>query len=152
MSVEPALDLRVERLIPHRAPFLFVREILEHDLVAGTLTARAWFGPEPWASGHFPGRPIVPGVLMVEAFLQTGALLGRILAGDGGGSPREGHVAGISKARFLRLVTPPAEMIYIVKLEARLPAMGLMRFTGEALMGGEPVLRASATTHVPGGI
>lgn len=64
----------VEKLIPHRPPFLFVDEILSH--AGDTLVAqRTWRATEDFYKGHYPGAPITPGVLLCEAIFQTGALL-----------------------------------------------------------------------------
>ena len=64
----------VEKLIPHRPPFLFVDEILAH--AGDTLVAqRTWRAAEDFYKGHYPGAPITPGVLLCEAIFQTGALL-----------------------------------------------------------------------------
>ena len=64
----------VEKLIPHRPPFLFVDAILSHE--GETLTARrTWRAEEDFYRGHYPGAPITPGVLLSEAVFQTGALL-----------------------------------------------------------------------------
>ena len=64
----------VEKLIPHRPPFLFVDEIIAHD--GDVLVAqRTWRANENFYQGHYPGAPITPGVLLCEAVFQTGALL-----------------------------------------------------------------------------
>ena len=73
----------VEKLIPHRPPFLFVDEIVSHEgevLVA----RRTWRAEEDFYRGHYPGAPITPGVLLCEAVFQTGALLmAKLLGGSG---------------------------------------------------------------------
>ena len=64
----------VEKLIPHRRPFLFVDEIISHE--GESLTARrTWRADEDFYQGHYPGSPITPGVLLCESVFQTGALL-----------------------------------------------------------------------------
>jgi 3-hydroxyacyl-[acyl-carrier-protein] dehydratase len=64
----------VEKLIPHRPPFLFVDEIIAHE--GESLTARrTWRADEAFYQGHYPGAPITPGVLLCESVFQTGALL-----------------------------------------------------------------------------
>lgn len=90
-------------LLAHRAPFLFVDEILE--LVPGERATARW-RPDPeawWWVGHFPGRPTLPGVLMCEAIAQTGALAVLADARYAGGLPLFG---GLDAARFRRQVVP----------------------------------------------
>lgn len=94
---------RPDDLLPHRAPFLLVDEIVE--LEPGERCVALWHlsGDEEFFVGHFPGRPTLPGVLMVEALAQTAGLAAAAA------SSLEGKLAlfgGIDKARFRRQVTP----------------------------------------------
>jgi 3-hydroxyacyl-[acyl-carrier-protein] dehydratase len=74
MSTKMNID-QIKALIPHREPFLFVDEVLSCDLELGTITALKTVGAEePFFAGHFPGQPIMPGVLIVEALAQAGAI------------------------------------------------------------------------------
>ena len=93
----------IEAIIPHREPFLLVDEIVE--LVAGERAAgRYHVDPEAWyLRGHFPGRPIMPGVLQVEALAQVGAVCGLASPGFAG---RLALFAGIDDVRFKRIVVP----------------------------------------------
>ncbi|MCH9616981.1 MAG: 3-hydroxyacyl-[acyl-carrier-protein] dehydratase FabZ [Chlamydiia bacterium] len=75
-DISTGMDLEeIKSLIPHREPFLFVDRVLSCDLDRGTLTAVKTVGAEePFFAGHFPGQPIMPGVLIIEALAQAGAI------------------------------------------------------------------------------
>jgi 3-hydroxyacyl-[acyl-carrier-protein] dehydratase len=98
----------IEGIIPHRDPFLFVDEVLE--LEPGVrIVARKLVREDEWFfEGHFPGRPITPGVIMVEALAQACAIL-LLLAPEN--REKLPLFAGIDKVRFKRIVSPGDELI-----------------------------------------
>lgn len=100
----PALDVRqIQRIIPHRPPFLFVDQVLE--LVPGrrAVGTKAVTAGEPHFAGHFPGRPLMPGVLIVEALAQLGAVCLLSQESHAGLLPLFG---GLLSARFRAPVVP----------------------------------------------
>jgi 3-hydroxyacyl-[acyl-carrier-protein] dehydratase len=105
----------IERLIPHRWPFLMVDRIVEYEparqYIRGekAVTATEWF-----FQGHFPGLPVMPGVLQVEALAQTMAVY---VAQQPGFGDRIGLFAGIEECRFKRVVQPGDRLSLEVTME-----------------------------------
>ncbi len=124
----------VEKLIPHRPPFLFVDEILSHDgevLVA----KRTWRADEHFYQGHYPGAPITPGVLLCEAVFQTGALLmAKLLGGGAGGQGGVPLLTKVSEVRF-RLPVYPGDTVTIEV--RRKETMGDFHFMGGTMKNGD---------------
>ena len=98
----------IKKLLPHREPFLFVDEVtkIEENRIEAYRDIRA---DEFFFAGHFPGHPVLPGVLMVEAIAQTGILLA--LAKQGSLDGKKTLFAGIDKVRFRRQVRPGERLL-----------------------------------------
>jgi 3-hydroxyacyl-[acyl-carrier-protein] dehydratase len=106
-------------LLPHRPPFRFVDAV--DELVDGVITARYLVkGDEAFLAGHFPGNPVFPGVIQVEALAQAGAIA---LLRDERYAGKLPLFGGIEKVRFRRIVRPGDELVLDVALE-RLSARG----------------------------
>jgi 3-hydroxyacyl-[acyl-carrier-protein] dehydratase len=100
----------VTDLIPHRPPFLFVDEILNHDATS-LVAKRTWRAEEDFYKGHYPGAPITPGVLLCEAVFQTAACFMALKARAAGTAAGEGEkavplIAKISDVRFRSPIYP----------------------------------------------
>ena len=132
----PARTDAVLTLIPHRPPFLFLDEILERDdrRIKAVKTLRP---DEPYLAGHYPGQPIMPGVLICECVFQAGAAL---LFGRGTLDPKKVPVLSkIQNARFRRPVFPGAKLV--IEAEIVEEIMGALIMKGAVSVGGQNVLR-----------
>jgi 3-hydroxyacyl-[acyl-carrier-protein] dehydratase len=133
----------IEQILPHRDPFLLLDEVLE--LEPGVrVVARKLVRPDEWyLAGHFPGRPIMPGVLMVEAMAQTGAVA--VLA-DEENRGKLALFAGIDDVRFKRIVEPGDELELTCELERVRGPIGRGKAT--ATVAGELAVRGTLTFAV----
>jgi len=130
----------IETIIPHREPFLFLDEIVE--LEPGVrVVARKQVRPDEWFfPGHFPDRPILPGVIMVEALAQAGAVAVLSLEENRG---KLALFAGIDDVRFKRIVEPGEQLILECRLEAARGPIGKGRAL--ARVGNELAVRGTLT-------
>jgi 3-hydroxyacyl-[acyl-carrier-protein] dehydratase len=132
--------------IPHREPFLFVDRILERS---ATRIVTEWRVPPDadFFRGHYPGNPIVPGVLICESAAQAGAIL-CALAGKDARSDGVPLLARIANARFRRRVAPGETLRFEVELRE---TAGMARYlSARATCGGERVLEAEITVALAG--
>jgi 3-hydroxyacyl-[acyl-carrier-protein] dehydratase len=97
----------IEAILPHREPFLLIDEVLELEPGRRVLARKQVREDEWYLRGHFPGRPVMPGVLIVEAMAQTGAVA--VLAQEENRG-RLALFAGIDDTRFKRIVEPGDEL------------------------------------------
>lgn len=144
MSASPVrapLDrAQIETILPHREPFLFLDEVVELE-PGSHVVARKRVRPDEWyLAGHFPGRPIMPGVLIVEAMAQCSALLGLREMSDDERAKKIFLFGGIDKARFRRPVVPGDQLILECEVLHRRASTVKMR--GVAKVDGNVVAEA----------
>jgi 3-hydroxyacyl-[acyl-carrier-protein] dehydratase len=131
---------KILKMLPHRYPILLVDRVLEVEKGKRIKAIKNVTINEDFFNGHFPHRPVMPGVLMLEALAQTAALLSFETLGE---TPDENTVyyfAGIDGARFKRPVEPGDQLILEVELE-RMKA-GIFKFKAWASVGEERAVEA----------
>jgi 3-hydroxyacyl-[acyl-carrier-protein] dehydratase len=129
---------QIEEILPHRDPFLFLDEVLVLD-PGSKVVARKHVREDEWfLAGHFPGRPIMPGVIIVEAMAQTGAVA--VLA-DEANRGKLALFAGIDDVRFKRMVLPGDELELTCELERMRGPVGRGKAT--ATVDGELAARGT---------
>jgi 3-hydroxyacyl-[acyl-carrier-protein] dehydratase len=139
----PLRRVEIERIIPHRAPFLLIDEVVGLTPGAGAHARKHVRHDEWYLEGHFPGRPVMPGVLIVEALAQTGAVA---VLSEEENRGRLALFAGIDDCRFRRIVEPGETLDLHCTLEKVRGPIG--RGKAEALVGDELACRASLTFAV----
>jgi 3-hydroxyacyl-[acyl-carrier-protein] dehydratase len=133
----------IEQIIPHRDPFLLVDEVLELEPGKRVLARRGIRADDWWFPGHFPERPVMPGVLTVEAIAQAGAVA--VLA-DPANEGKLPFFAGIDDCRFKRVVEPGDELVLECEfVRVRGP---VAKGQGRASVDGELAVEATLTVFV----
>ncbi len=134
---------KILKQLPHRYPFLLVDRVLEIDKGKTIKALKNVTMNEPFFEGHFPHRPVMPGVLMLEALAQAAALLSFDALGASPNDQMIYYFAGIDGARFKRPVEPGDQLI----LEAELLRMkaGIFKFKTRATVDGELAVEAELT-------
>jgi 3-hydroxyacyl-[acyl-carrier-protein] dehydratase len=128
---EVTMDIhRVLSMLPHRYPFLLIDRVLDFKRDDYLVALKNVSYNEPYFVGHFPVRPVMPGVLIVEAMAQATGLLAMASRPDEVGERALYYFVGIDKARFKRPVEPGDQLIMKVTLEA--VRRGIWKFSGEA--------------------
>ncbi len=104
----------IQRLLPHRYPFLLVDRIIEMEIGKRIVGIKNVTVNEEFFNGHFPGHPVMPGVLIIEAMAQVGGCL--VLASLENPAGKLVYMAGIDRARFRRPVVPGDQLVMTAEL------------------------------------
>ena len=126
---------QIIKKLPHRYPFLLVDRVIEFEKDVRIKALKNVTINEPFFNGHFPNRPVMPGVLMLEALAQASALLSFSSEGETSDGSRLYYFAGIDGARFKRVVEP-GDQLFLDVTFLRMKA-GIMKFGARALVGEE---------------
>ena len=133
----------IMKVIPHRGDMLLVDEIRSFDATSGVGIKHVQ-GDEFWCAGHFPGNPIMPGVLQIEALAQTACFIAfTALSPDTGSDENLGYFTTMEKIKFYHMVKPGDELELHVEL--LMQKMRLYKFHGIAMVGGKKVSEATFT-------
>ena len=129
--------------LPHRYPILLVDRVLELEVGKRIRALKNVSINEPYFMGHFPQRPVMPGVLMLEALAQAAAVLSFETLGEEPDDSTIYYFAGIDKARFKRPVEPGDQLELHVTLDRM--KSGVFKFTGRGTVDGETAVEAELT-------
>ncbi len=127
---------QIAKILPHRYPFLLVDRVVEFEPGKRAVGIKCITANEPQFTGHFPDRPIMPGVLMIEAMAQLGGIiaLSPPINNEGGG--RLFFFTGVNGVRWKSPVTPGDDLIMEMSLVNFDDRLGFATMTGKAYVGG----------------
>jgi 3-hydroxyacyl-[acyl-carrier-protein] dehydratase len=131
---------KILQKLPHRYPFLLVDRVLEVEKNVRIRALKNVTINEPFFQGHFPNRPVMPGVLMLEALAQTAALLAFETQGEGVDDNSVYYFVGIDGARFKRPVEPGDQLFLDVQMDRN--KAGIFKFNAQAYVGEELAVSA----------
>lgn len=127
----------IKQILPHREPFLLIDEVVELEEGKRCVALKHLSGDEFWWQGHFPGQPVMPGVLQIEAMAQTGAVALLSLPDFRG---KTAFFGGIKKARFRKMVVPGDTLRFEVEMVKCRGPVGFGE--GRAFVGEELAVEA----------
>jgi 3-hydroxyacyl-[acyl-carrier-protein] dehydratase len=130
-------SVKIASILPHRYPFLLVDRVVEFEAGKRAVGIKCITANEPQFTGHFPDRPIMPGVLMIEAMAQLGGIiaLSPPINNEGGG--RLFFFTGVNGVRWKSPVTPGDDLIMEMSLVNFDDRLGFATMTGKAYVGGK---------------
>ena len=137
-------NIEIQAILPHRYPFLLVDRVTELEINEKAVGVKNISINEPFFQGHFPGRPIFPGVLVLEALAQLGGILA--IRSAQGNAPAVIYLTGIDKAKFRTPIIPGDQLRLQVTVVKRRPPFWKME--GKAFVGEDLVCEAESTAMV----
>jgi 3-hydroxyacyl-[acyl-carrier-protein] dehydratase len=142
----PSIEINeIRNLLPHRYPFLLIDKVLDYEVGVSLTAIKNVTINEPFFQGHFPVKPIMPGVLIIEALAQAAALFGDRTLPQDGINPLY-YLVGIDKARFRQPVGPGDQLLLNVKYLS--VKRNIWKFDTVATVDGKRVCTAEILTTV----
>ncbi|KQZ59886.1 3-hydroxyacyl-ACP dehydratase FabZ [Lysobacter sp. CCNWLW3] len=136
-TVQLPIDVpAIQNLLPHRYPFLLVDRVVEFEPFKRVLAYKNVTANEPFFNGHFPGHPVMPGVLVVEALAQAGGILTQ-LSTQSSADGRLFYLVKIDGAKFVKMVVPGDRLELDVTVKRVIRNVAI--YTGIARVDGEQV-------------
>lgn len=136
VECDPVLDIpSIQSLLPHRYPFLLVDRVVSFEPGKRIHAYKNVTLNEPFFQGHFPSRPVMPGVLVIEAMAQTGGLLFQLSTGGDNLSEKLFYLVKVDNAKFTRMVVPGDRLDMEVEIKRRIRNMAM--YTGVARIDGK---------------
>ncbi len=142
---DKSLDrIEIMKLLPHRDPFLHIDRIVDYELGESIIAEKIIKPSEPYFEGHFPGQPIVPGVIIIEAMAQAGGFL--VLNSIEKPETKLMYFTGINNSRFKKTVTPGDQLYFEVSLDKF--RLGTCKIIGVAKVNNQIVAEAEMMASV----
>lgn len=136
----------IRKTIPHRAPFLMIDKIIHYEENKRVVALKTVSGNEPHFAGHFPHKPVMPGVLILEAMAQTGAILAA-KSSQGPGPGKILYLVGADKVKWKRMVVPGDVLVINMIFNKRRGAFwfieGVVTVGNDVVCSGEIMAMAS---------
>ena len=134
----------IKKIIPHRYPFLLVDKIIESDFESRIVGIKNVTVDEPFFQGHFPGQPVMPGVLSLESMAQATAFL--MLHELDDPLKKNMFISGVDKVRYRRLITPGDRLNINIKLVSK--KLTLYKFDGTIKIDGRLAVQAKISSNL----
>jgi len=134
----------ISKILPHRYPFLLVDKVVEYEAGKRAVGIKSVTVNEPHFTGHFPDRPIMPGVLQVEALAQLAGIV--CLQMDGAEPGAVFFFAGVDKVKWKKPVVPGDTLVMEVEIKMWRAKLGIAKATGKAYVDGELAVEVNGMT------